>query len=225
MRLLIVEDDDALRAVLNLRLTAEGYAVDACATGTDGLEYAMATEYDGLILDVMLPGLDGLEILRQLRIRKNGSPVLLLTARDAIADRVEGLNTGADDYLVKPFAWDELLARVRALLRKRTPDRSPMLAAADLQMDTTTRTVSRAGRRIDMTAKEYAMLEYFMRNAGLVLTRDQIIDHVWNYESSFASNLVDVYVGYLRNKIDKDAPVKLLHTVRGAGYVLRAEEA
>lgn len=223
MRLLIVEDDDALRTVLGKRLMAEGYAVDVCATGPEGLDYAMSLQYDGLILDLMLPGLDGLEILRRLRAAKNGCPVLLLTARDAVADRVKGLNTGADDYLVKPFAFDELLARVRAMLRKHTPDRSPLLTAADLQLDTTTRTVTRAGRRIELTAKEYAMLEYFLRNAGQVLTRDQIIDHVWNYESSFASNLVDVYVGYLRGKIDRDAPVKLLHTVRGAGYVLRAE--
>ena len=223
MRLLFVEDDDALRTVLGKRLAAEGYAVDVCATGPEGLDYAMSLQYDGLILDLMLPGLDGLEILRRLRAAKNGCPVLLLTARDAVADRVKGLNTGADDYLVKPFAFDELLARVRAMLRKHTPDRSPLLTAADLQLDTTTRAVTRAGRRIELTAKEYAMLEYFLRNAGQVLTRDQIIDHVWNYEASFASNLVDVYVGYLRSKIDRDAPVKLLHTVRGAGYVLRAE--
>ncbi len=223
MRLLIVEDDGALRAVLEKRLSAEGYAVDACATGTDGLDYAMSMDYDGIVLDIMLPGIDGLEILRRLRAAKSGCPVLMLTARDAVADRVKGLNTGADDYLIKPFAFDELLARVRALLRKHTPDRSPLLTAADLEMDTTLRTVTRAGRRIELTAKEYAMLEYLLRNAGQVLTRDQIIDHVWNYESGFASNLVDVYIGYLRGKIDRDASVRLLHTVRGAGYVLRAE--
>lgn len=223
MRLLIVEDDDALRAVLEKRLKAEGYAVDACATGTDGLDFALSVEYDAVILDILLPGIDGLEILRRLRGAGNGSPVLMLTALDAVADRVNGLNTGADDYLVKPFAFDELLARIRALLRKRVPDRSPVLNVADLQMNTSTRTVTRAGRRIDLTAKEYAMLEYFMRNADQVLTRDQIIDHVWDFESSFASNLVDVYVGYLRGKIDKGAEVKLLHTVRGAGYALRAE--
>jgi len=224
MRLLIVEDDDALRTVLARRLEMEGYAVDACATGTDGLDYAQAMVYDGMVMDIMLPGIDGLEILRRLRNDKNGCPVLLLTARDAVADRVKGLNMGADDYLVKPFAFDELLARVRALLRKHTQDRSPLLRMDDLEMDTAARTVTRAGRRIDLTAKEYAMLEYFLHNAGQVLTRDQIIDHVWNYESSFASNLVDVYIGYLRNKVDKDAAVRLLHTVRGAGYVLRAEE-
>ncbi|MCE5342063.1 MAG: response regulator transcription factor [Eubacteriales bacterium] len=224
MRLLIVEDDDALRTVLTKQLSAEGYATDACASGTDGLEYAMAMMYDGIILDIMLPGIDGLEILRHLREAHNESAVLLLTAMDAVADRIKGLNMGADDYLAKPFALDELLARVRALLRKRSAERSPWLTVADLQMDTSAHTVTRAGRRIDLTAKEYAMLEYFLRNAGQVLTRDQITDHVWNFECSFASNLVDVYVRYLRGKIDKNEKVKLLQTVRGAGYVLRAEE-
>jgi DNA-binding response OmpR family regulator len=224
MRLLIVEHDDALRAVLARRLSAYGYAVDACATGTEGMDFAAAAEYDGMVLDIMLPGIDGLEMLRRLRAARNGCPVLLLTARDAVADRVTGLNAGADDYLVKPFAFDELLARVGALLRKRSPDRSPLMTVGDLQMDTATRAVTRAGRRISLTTKEFAMLEYLMRNAGQVLTREQIIDHVWNFESSFGSNLVDVYVGYLRGKIDKNEAVKLLATVRGAGYVLRAGE-
>ncbi len=219
-----MEDDHSLCTVLAKRLSAEGYAVDACETGTDGLEYATSTAYDGIILDIMLPGIDGLTILRRLRNAENGCPVLLLTARDAVADRVKGLNMGADDYLVKPFAYDELLARVRALLRKQTPNRSPLLTLADLQMDTSAHTVTRAGRRIGLTAKEYAMLEYLLRNAGQVLTRIQIIDHIWNFESDFASNLVDVYIGYLRSKIDKGAQVRLIHTVRGAGYVLRAEE-
>jgi len=224
MRLLIVEDDHALRTVLAKRLSAEGFAVDACETGTDGMDFATSAEYDIIILDIMLPGIDGLEILRRLRGGKSSCPVLLLTARDTVADRVKGLDMGADDYLVKPFAYDELMARIRALLRKRSPDRSPVLTVADLQMDTSSHTVERAGRKIDLTSKEYAMLEYFMRNAGQVLTRDQIIDHVWNFESSFASNLVDVYVGYLRNKIDKDETARLIHTIRGAGYVIRMEE-
>ncbi len=219
-----MEDDHALRAVLAKRLSAEGYAVDTCETGTDGLDYATSTAYDGIILDIMLPGIDGLTILRRLRSAENGCPVLLLTARDTVADRVKGLNMGADDYLVKPFAYDELLARVRALLRKQMPNRSPLMTIADLQMDTSAHTVTRAGRRIDLTAKEYAMLEYLLRNAGQVLTRIQIIDHIWNFESDFASNLVDVYIGYLRSKIDKGAQIRLIHTVRGAGYVLRAEE-
>ncbi len=223
MRLLIVEDDDALRAILQKRLSAEGYAVDACDNGPDGLEYAKSVAYDGLILDIMLPGMSGLELLHRLRETRCPSAVLLLTAKDSVADRVKGLDLGADDYLIKPFAFDELSARVRALLRKRAPDRSPVLSLGDLQMDTVARAVTRGGRAVSLTAKEYALLEYFLRNAGQVLTRDQIADHVWNYECSFESNLVDVYVRYLRGKIESGTEPKLLHTVRGLGYVLRAE--
>lgn len=223
MRLLIVEDDDALRAILVKRLQAQGYAVDACETGTDGLDYATAMTYDGIILDIMLPGVSGLEILRQLRGARCESGILLLTAKDAVADRVAGLDLGADDYLTKPFAFDELLARIRALLRKHAQNRSPVLTVGDLVMDTAARVVTRGERAVNLTAKEYALLEYFMRNAGHVLTRGQIGDHVWNYEYSFETNLVDVYVRYLRGKIDKEEPVKLLHTVRGMGYVLKAE--
>ncbi|MDD3334976.1 MAG: response regulator transcription factor [Eubacteriales bacterium] len=224
MRLLVVEDDNALRAILVKRLKADGYAVDDCDNGTDGLEFASCAPYDAVILDIMLPGLNGLEVLSRMRAVHNECAVLLLTAKDTIADRVRGLDLGADDYLVKPFAYDELLARIRALLRKHTQVRSPLLHVAGLSMDTSARTVTRDGRSITLSAKEYAMLEYFMRNAGQVLTRDQIADHVWDNECSFESNLVDVYVRYLRGKIDKDAPQKLLHTVRGTGYVLRGEE-
>ena len=224
MRLLVVEDDDALRAVLAKRLTAQGYAVDECATGTDALDYTAVLQYDGIVLDIMLPGLNGLEVLHRLREKKYECPVLMLTAKDGIADRVRGLDMGADDYLVKPFAFDELFARVRALLRKRAETRSPLLSLDDLWMDTTAHTVRRGQRSVTLTAKEYALLEYFLRNAGQVLTRDQIADHVWNYENSFETNLVDVYVRYLRGKIDQGEPVKLLHTVRGTGYVLRVEE-
>ena len=224
MRLLIVEDDDALRTILVKRLAAEGYAVDACATGTDGLEYALATPYDGIIMDIMLPGLTGLEVLRRLHSAKRECSVLLLTAKDTVADRVQGLDAGADDYLVKPFAFEELLARIRVLLRKQVVNHSPLLAAYDLEMDVAAHTVTRGGRPISLTAKEFSLLEYFVRNAGQVLTRDQIVDHVWNYECSFETNLVDVYVRYLRGKIDSDQPVKLLQTVRGVGYVLREEK-
>lgn len=224
MRLLVVEDDDALRRVLVKRLTSEGYAVDDCATGTDAVDYTGALRYDGIVLDVMLPGLNGLEVLSRLRGVKYDAPVLMLTAKDSIADRVRGLDLGADDYLVKPFAFDELLARIRALLRKRTEDRSPILRCTDLTMDTAAHTVRRGGCEILLTAKEFSLLEYFLRNAGQVLTRDQIADHVWNYECSFETNLVDVYVRYLRTKIDKDADIKLLRTVRGVGYVLREDD-
>ena len=223
MRILVVEDDHALRKILQKRFTAEGYAVDACANGTDGLDYALALTYDGIVLDIMLPGMNGLQILEQLRSRHCESAVLLLTAKDAIPDRVQGLDIGADDYVTKPFAFDELLARLRALLRKRTGSHSPKLTIDDLVMDTTAHTVSRGGSKISLTAKEYALLEYFIRNAGQVLTRDQIIDHVWNYEHSFETNLVDVYIRYLRKKIDREGAAKLLHTVRGFGYVLKAD--
>ncbi len=224
MRLLVVEDDDALRAVLVKRLTAEGYAVDECATGTDALDYTAAMLYDGIVLDIMLPGVNGLEVLHRLREKHYECPVLMLTAKDGIADRVKGLDMGADDYLVKPFAFDELFARVRALLRKRVETRSTVLSVGDLSMDTVARTVKRGERLVSLTAKEYALLEYFLRNAGQVLTHDQIADHVWNYENSFETNLVEVYVRYLRGKIDRDEPVKLIHTIRGMGYVLRVEE-
>lgn len=223
MRILVVEDDSALRNILQKRLTAEGYAVDACANGPDGLAYALATSYDGIVLDIMLPGMDGLTVLKRLRDKHCESGVLLLTAKDTVTDRVQGLDYGADDYLTKPFAFDELLARLRALLRKHTGTRSPKLTEADLVMDTAAHLVTRADKPISLTAKEYALLEYLLRNAGQVLTRDQIVDHVWNYEYQFETNLVDVYVRYLRKKIDDSSAEKLIHTVRGFGYMLKAE--
>ena len=227
MRLLVVEDDMALRTILEKRLAAEGYVVDTCDNGTDAMIYLDTVIYDGIVLDIMLPGINGLEILHRLRAMRGEQAacgVLILTAKASVADRVKGLDLGADDYLVKPFSFDELLARIRALLRKRVPDRSPMLTLSDLQMDTSAHTVTRAGNLISLTAKEYALLEYFLRNAGQVLTRDQIADHVWNYECSFESNLVDVYVRYLRKNIDQDNDKKLLHTIRGVGYAMRMEE-
>jgi two-component system, OmpR family, copper resistance phosphate regulon response regulator CusR len=224
VRLLVIEDDDALRSIIVKRLKSEGYAVDACSNGTEGNDYAIAMTYDGIILDVMLPDMNGFDILKRLRDAHNDSGVLMLTARDAVTDRVKGLDLGADDYLTKPFAFEELLARVRALLRKRITKRSPILQYADLQMDTITHTVTRAGYAINLTAKEYALLEYFLRNSEQVLTRNQIADHVWNYECSLETNLVDVYVRYLRCKVDSEATGKLLHTVRGVGYVMRVEE-
>lgn len=225
MRILVVEDDPALRKILQKRLTTEGYAVDACANGIDGLDYALAMAYDGIVLDIMLPGMNGLQILRQLRDKHCESGVLMLTAKDAIPDRVQGLDIGADDYLTKPFAFDELLARLRAILRKQSGSRSPKLVIDDLVMDTAAHLVSRGQNAISLTSKEYALLEYFMRNAGQVLTRDQIVDHVWNYNYQFETNLVDVYVRYLRKKIDCDGASKLLHTVRGFGYMLKVEDS
>ena len=224
MRLLVVEDDAALRKALSERLTREGYAVDACSNGTDGLFYARGAEYDALILDVMLPGMDGFSLLSTLRGEGYAGAVLILTARDAVSDRVNGLDLGADDYLTKPFAFDELLARIRAMLRRHTPSRSAVLTCADLSMDTAAHTVTRGNQPIRLTAKEYALLEYMLRNCSQVLTRDQICDHVWNYDSSFETNLVDVYIGYLRAKIDRNAPLRLIRTIRGFGYMLSDKE-
>lgn len=224
MRLLVVEDDPALRNALEMRLTREGYAVDTCADGADGLLYAHGAEYDGLILDVMLPKMDGFTLLSILRREGYAGAALMLTARDAVEDRVEGLDRGADDYLTKPFAFDELLARIRAMLRRHGTTRSPLLTCGDLTMDTVRHSVCRSGREIRLTAKEYALLEYMLRNRGQLLTRDQIFDHVWNYDGSFETNLVDVYIGYLRAKLDRNASEKLIHTVRGFGYRLSERE-
>ncbi len=224
MRLLLVEDDAALRDVLSKRLIQEGYAVDACGDGNEGLEYALSAPYDGIILDIMLPGIDGLTLLTHLRARHVDCGVLLLTARDAVDDRVRGLDCGADDYLTKPFAYEELSARLRAMLRRHAPYRSPVLRVGDLELDTVSRAVHRGKRAVSLTAKEYALLEYLMRNAGQVLTPGQIYDHVWDYQGTFDSNLVPVYIGYLRSKIDKGEDTPYIRTVRGFGYVLRDDK-
>lgn len=224
MRLLLVEDDAALRDVLSKRLIQEGYAVDACGDGNKGLEYALSAPYDGVILDIMLPGIDGLTLLTHLRARHVDCGVLLLTARDAVDDRVRGLDCGADDYLTKPFAYEELSARLRAMLRRHAPSRSPVLRVGDLELDTVSRAVHRGKRVVSLTAKEYALLEYLMRNAGQVLTPGQIYDHVWDYQGTFDSNLVPVYIGYLRSKIDKGEDTPYIRTVRGFGYVLRDDK-
>ena len=224
MRLLYVEDEPALLQVTAKRLKAEGYGVDACMDGEEALDFIEMTDYDAIILDIMLPGRDGLSVLRQMRAQGNQTPVLLLTARDTIADRVAGLDTGADDYLVKPFSFDELSARIRVLLRRTAQDTaSSLLTAADLTMDLNTRRVTRGGQEIPLSQKEYAVLEYLLRNQGAVLTRDQIEQHVWSYDFEGGSNVVDVYIRYVRKKIDAGHEPKLIHTVRGMGYVLRAE--
>lgn len=223
MRILIVEDDPALRDMLVRRLQREGYAVDASGDGIDGLDYALSTAYDGILLDIMLPGMDGLALLASLRARGFAGGILLLTARDAVADRVRGLDAGADDYLVKPFSHEELSARLRALLRKHTPTHATVLHEGGLELDTVTHIVRREGKQVELTAKEYAMLEYMLRNARQVLTAGQIFDHVWNYASSLDTNLVPVYIGYLRKKIDHGQATRYIHTVRGLGYMLREE--
>ncbi len=223
MRILIVEDDQSLHRIIRRRLTEEGYAVDGCFDGEDALDYMKSEVYDCIILDWMLPKKDGVIVLREFRSLGFQTPVLMLTAKDSITDRVEGLDAGADDYLVKPFAYDELSARVRALLRRNTETKKNKLQLADLVMDLSMHTVFRGDKEILLTSREYALLEYFLRNQGQVLTRSQIADHVWNYDFDYDSNVVDVYVRYLRNKIDKGYEAPLIHTVRGYGYVVKYE--
>jgi DNA-binding response OmpR family regulator len=222
MRLLVVEDEHKLTAVLQRGLLEQGYAVDVAYTGTAGLAAALAAPYDAIVLDVMLPEIDGCALCRELRVQGQTVPVLMLTARDSVDDRVTGLDSGADDYLVKPFAFRELLARIRALLRRDSSSKDPILRASDVELDTARREVRRAGFPIGLTSKEFAILEYFMRNPNCVLTRRQIAEHVWDYDFEAMSNIVDVYIGYLRRKLADDRPPQLLRTVRGTGYQLRA---
>ena len=223
MKILIVEDEKKVANFIKKGLQEEGYVVDMAHNGEDGLTLATESVYDVIILDIYLPKLDGLAVLRMLREEKVTTPVLLLTVRATIEDKVLGLDSGADDYLTKPFAFRELLARVRALLRRRTDTDAAVLQVADLVLDPVGRTVTRGKGRIELSLKEFSLLEYFMRNAGRVLTRTMIIDHVWNYDFDNETNVVDVYVNYLRRKIDADHEPKLIHTVRGVGYVMKAE--
>lgn len=222
MRVLVVEDERRLASVLKQGLTEQGYAVDLAFDGEEGLALAELEPYDLLVLDVMLPVLDGFAIARRLRAAGKRMPILLLTARDAVDDRVTGLDSGADDYLTKPFAFRELLARARALMRRDGRRRDPVLRAGDLTLDPATRLVARDGRAIELTSKEYAVLEYFLHNVGRVLTRTQIAEHVWDYDFVAMSNVIDVYVRSLRRKLDDDGDNRLFHTVRGVGYQLRA---
>jgi heavy metal response regulator len=221
MRLLIVEDDAKLASWLRQGLKEHGFAVDVAPSGTDGLGLALVTDYDALLLDLMLPGLDGFELLRQLRRRGSAVPVLVVSARSALDDRVRGLDLGADDYLSKPFDLRELLARLRAITRRPATAPQTLLVAADLELEPATRQVRRGGQGIELTAKEFALLEYLLRRKGKVVTRGMILDHVWDMEYDGGSNLVEVYINYLRRKVDQEFELKLIHTVRGAGYVLR----
>lgn len=223
MRLLVVEDELSIANFVRQGLNEAGYAVDVASNGREGLDYALAAEYDVLILDIMLPKLDGIQLLRQLRHQGCKTPTLMLTARDTVDNRVEGLDAGADDYLVKPFAFPELLARVRALLRRPPLQASTVLQIGSLLMDTAKHIVERNGRLIDLSPREYAVLEYLMRHPNQVLTRTQIGEHVWNFDFYNQSNVVDVYIGYLRRKVDKPGEPSLIHTVRGVGYCLRDE--
>jgi two-component system, OmpR family, response regulator len=223
MRILVVEDELKMAALLRRGLAEEGHAVDVAATGDDGVWMAQTAEYDAIVLDLMLPGLDGVSVCR--RWRENGiwAPVLMLTARDAVEDRVAGLDAGADDYLRKPFSFAELLARLRALARRGTPERPIVLEVGDLRLDPASRQVWRAETEIALSAKEFALLETFMRRPGDVLSRLQLIEHAWDYAYETRSNVVDVYVRYLREKIDRPFGRCSLETVRGAGYRLRKD--
>lgn len=221
MRILVVEDEKKVSGFIRRGLKEEGYAVDVAADGEEGHYLASTNEYDLLILDIMLPKMDGLTLCQQLRDRDYTGPILFLSAKDTVKDKVAGLDSGADDYLTKPFAFEELLARVRALLRKRQSMPQTLLEVEDLVLDTVSHKVTRSGTEIPLTTKEYALLEYFMRNAGTVITRTMISEHVWDINFDTFTNVIDVYINYLRNKIDKDQKVKLIHTIRGRGYVLR----
>ena len=223
MRILIAEDERDLNALLKKRLRQAGYSVDACFDGEEVFDYLPGAEYDALVLDIMMPKLDGIGVLQRLRAEGNPVPVLLLTAKDSIEDRVTGLDAGADDYLIKPFAFDELLARLRVLLRKPVMQKQQVLTVGDLSLWPDSRRVVRGGREISLSAKEYNLLHYMMRNAGIVLSRDKLEQHVWDYDFSGGSNVIDVYIRYLRRKIDDGQASKLIHTVRGQGYVLREE--
>ena len=221
MRILVVEDEKRLNRIISEALEDEGYSVDSCFNGLDALDYAAGADYDVIILDIMMPKMDGLEVVRRLRAGGNSTPVLFLTARDSVADRVTGLESGGDYYLVKPFDFQELMAVVRVMTRKYTGNRSNVYTVADLSLDTTAKTVTRAGKNIELTAKEFSLLEYMMRNKGVVLSREMIENNLWNYDYEGGTNVVDVYVGYLRKKMDTGFDKKLIHTVWGTGWVLK----
>jgi DNA-binding response OmpR family regulator len=224
MKILVIEDDISLQNIITKRLHTEGFEVDSCLDGQEGYDYADGIDYDCIVLDLMLPKLNGIEVMKKLRAKGNKSNILILTAKDSIEDRVRGLNAGADDYLVKPFAFDELLARIRVLMRRQGEIKDNILILEDLKMNVDEHWVTRGEKNILLTSKEYSLLEYLMRNQGRILTRTQISDHVWNNEFEYDSNIVDVYIRYLRGKIDKDFDVKLIHTIRGFGYVMRCEQ-
>jgi DNA-binding response OmpR family regulator len=224
VRILVAEDDLDLNEVIVRKLRAEGYAVDRCFDGREALDYLEAVPYDAAVLDIMMPEMDGLETVRRLRAAGKMTPVIFLTARDTIADRVKGLDLGANDYMVKPFSFAELVARIRAVTRAAVGNPTNCYTIADLTLDAETRIVKRAGREIALTAKEYALLEYLLRNKEKILSRRKIEDNVWDYDYEGGTNVVDVYIAYLRKKIDEGHPVKLIQTVRGIGYRLKAGE-
>ena len=221
MRLLVVEDEKDLNRIIVKELESEGYLVDSCYDGREAIEILSYAEYDGVILDIMMPKADGFEVLRSLRESGKTTPVLFLTAKDAVSDRVKGLDSGANDYLIKPFSFEELSARLRAMMRTSFGVAGTILSVSDLTMDCARHLVKRGGHEISLSAKEYELLEYLMYNQGIVLSRDKIEDHIWNFNYEGGTNVVDVYISYLRKKVDGGHDNKLIHTVRGKGYVLR----
>lgn len=221
MRILIVEDEKKIADFIKRGLKEEGYAVDTASDGENGLFLAKTNDYDLILLDLMLPKVDGITVCKRLREEKVLSPIIMLTAKDAVKDKVTGLDAGADDYLTKPFAFEELLARIRAILRKKSEQHATGLEVDDLSLDLHTHKVIRAGKAIELTSKEYALLEYLMRNAGKVVTRTMISEHVWDIDFDTFTNVIDVYINYLRNKIDSGSKKKLIQTVRGRGYILK----
>lgn len=225
MRILIIEDEKKVAHFIKRGLEEEHYAVDVAYDGETGLYMTEVNEYDLVVLDIMIPKIDGWEVLKKIRDKKNTVPILILTAKDSVEDIVRGLDSGCDDYLTKPFEFREFLARIRALLRRDKAEKETLLKVGDLTLSLITHKVTRGGKEIELTSKEYALLEYFMRNPGKVLTRTMISEHVWDYHFDSETNVIDVYVNYLRKKIDKDFETKLIHTIRGVGYILSPEKS
>ena len=223
MRLLVVEDEKKLNELITKKLKKEYYGVDSCFDGEEAIRYVEGTEYDAIILDIMLPKLDGFEVIKRIRAKKNKVPILLLTARDNIDDKVKGLDYGADDYLVKPFIFEELMARIRVLLRRNSGNADNIITIANLKVDLDAKTVFRDDVLIKLSGREYSILEYLIRNKGKILSRERIEDHIWNYDYEGGTNVIDVYIRYLRKKIDDNYTPKLIHTIRGLGYVLRVD--
>ena len=224
MKLLIVEDEKRLCQTIAKHLKAEGYTIDTCYNGSDAIDYIEGTEYDAIILDIMLPGIDGIAVLKKVRSKKLKTPVLLLTAKNTVEDKVTGLDSGADDYLTKPFSLEELSARIRVMIRRSGVERvDNFLTVGPLTLDTDKKVAIREGKEITLTAKEYSILEYLMHNKEIVLSREKIQQHIWNYDYEGGSNIIDVYIRTLRNKIDAKFDQKLIQTVRGLGYVIKSE--
>lgn len=224
MRILIAEDEKDLNNIINQKLTEDGYSVDSCYDGEDALYYLQNAEYDAAIIDVMMPYLDGFEVVNQYRSNNGKTPILFLTARDSVEDKVKGLDLGADDYLTKPFSFAELTARLRVMTRKHTSSSTNIYTVCDLSLDSSSKTVTRAGKEIHLSAREFSLLEYMIRNKNKVLSREQIENHLYNFDYEGGTNVIDVYISYLRKKIDGGFDKRIIHTVRGYGYIVKEEK-